>query len=361
MAALPYVKASTNPKSYILSPSPYSPGGYQPYNVPPAKIYEWSLAIERQFARNFMGSIAYVGSHGFNLQFPTNLNQITNPALLAPNDVSGCDGSGTNPRPCNRPYPAFGGIGGNVYNAISNYNSLQLLVVRRFANGLTFNANYVWSHMLDDQDSAGWGNTGGNQNWQIGNNPAANYSNSNFDIRHAFHAIASYELPFGNGKTYLSKGTALDALVGGWRLSGTFIAQTGNPFTMWDSNDESYAQGGETWYPNVVPGQNPRLSSRTLGDWFNKAAFVAASPGTFGDAARTSVYGPGLTNLNLSLGKTFHWRERIAVQLRGDFINALNHPSFSFPNSDVSSASEGVINSVTNAARTAQISARLTF
>ena len=367
---LPYEAACTNPSCYILTGAgkQYGPN-YTPYNVPPGKIYEWTLAIEHQFAKNFMGSIAYVGSHAYNLEYPTNLNQITNPALMTSNDVTGCDGlndsmTPANPYPCNRPYPAFGGISGNDFDAKSNYNSLQVQVVKRYTNGLSFNANYTWAHMLDSQDSSAWDTSAGNQPWQIGNNPSSNYGNSNMDIRHSFHMIGSYELPVGKGKIYLSNGnTALDALLGGWRLSGTFIAQTGNPFNVYVGNDLSYARGGEMWYPNVVPGQNAKLSNPTIADWFNTAAFVAPTPGTFGNGARNSLYGPGLTDLNLSLGKTFHWRERFALTIRGDFINVLNHPSFGAPNSNVSAGlpSEGAITSVTNAARTGQISARLTF
>jgi hypothetical protein len=368
--ALPYVAACTNPSCYVLTGSgkQYGPW-YTPYNVPPGKIYEWTLAIEHQFAKDFLVSVAYVGSHAYNLLYPTNLNQITNPALMTSNDKTGCDGLNDsmtpgNPYPCNRPYPAFGGISGYDFDAKSNYHSLQVQVVKRYTNGLSFNANYTWAHMLDSADSSAWDTSAGTPFSQIENNPSSNYGNSNMDTRHAFHMIGAYELPVGKGKIYLSNAnTALDALLGGWRLSGTFIAQTGNPFTVSVSKNLSYAQGGETWYPNVVPGQTAKLSNPTIADWFNTAAFVAPTPGTFGNAARNSLYGPGLTDLNLSLGKTFHWRERFALTIRGDFINVLNHPSFGAPNSDVTAGppSEGRITSVTNAARTGQISARLTF
>ena len=107
------------------------------------------------------------------------------------------------------------------YNAISNYNALQTTVNKRFSNGLLFSFNYVWSHFLDDQDSGGWGSRGGTQYWQIANNPSANYGNSNFDITNAFKGYASYELPFGKGKSYLSGNAIENAVVGGWRISGT--------------------------------------------------------------------------------------------------------------------------------------------
>ena len=373
-ATLPYVQASRSPGSYIRTPKPYGPG-YTPYNVPPGHIYEYSLEVQHQFARSFAVSIAGVGSHGYDLQFPTNLNQITNPAQLGSNDIAACNGmtattgSYTGAPACFRPYPAFAGIGGNTYNAISNYNSLQVQLTKSYSYGLLFNVNYVWSHMLDDQDSSGWGSTAGPQNWQIGNDPSLNYSNSNFDTRHAFKGYVSYELPFGAGKSYLSHRKALDEALGGWKISSTFVAQSGNPYTMWVSNDQSYAQGGETWYPNIVSGVSPHSSGTcpnraavgTLNCWFNPAAFAIPTPGTFGDGRRTSLYGPKLVVVNMSLAKSFNITERVHMELRGDFVNALNHPSFNFPNSNLSDVNVGQINSVTVAPRSGQLGARISF
>jgi len=185
--------AARQPLTYI---TPASPQGvtYTPYNVPVGKIKEWTFSVEHQFARDYAASIAYVGSSGSHLQFPTDLNQITDPTVLAAGVTTKAQ----------RPFPLFGGIGGNNYNAISRYDALQVGVTKRYTYGLTFQVNYVWSHFLDEQDSAGWGSRGGTQRWQIGNNPRANYANSNFDVPHALKGIVSYELPFGRGKQYFN-------------------------------------------------------------------------------------------------------------------------------------------------------------
>jgi len=86
----------------------------------------------------------------------------------------------------NRPYPNFQNIKGSTNNAISNYNSLQASNHEAPSNGLSMSFNYVWAHMLDDMDSSGVGNRAGPQDFQDATNPSANYSNSNFDVRHAF-------------------------------------------------------------------------------------------------------------------------------------------------------------------------------
>ena len=89
--ALPYIQGSKNPASYTTNPV-FSPP-YEPYDIRPGEIWEWNLSVEHQFARDFAVSAAYVGSHGMNLQYKTDANQITNPALLASNDISGCNGA----------------------------------------------------------------------------------------------------------------------------------------------------------------------------------------------------------------------------------------------------------------------------
>jgi hypothetical protein len=357
-AVLPYIvgsPASRQPLTYI---TPNSPQGvtYTPYTVPIGRINEWSLSVEHQFARDYAASVAYVGSHGYNLQFPTDVNQITNASVLAGGPTTQAE----------RPYPLFGNITGNNYNAISNYNSLQFAVTKRYSYGLTFQANYVWSHMLDDQDSAGWGSRGGTQPWQIGNAPALNYANSNFDIPSAFKAIVSYELPFGKDKPYFHGNQATDAFVGGWRISGTFIDQTGNPFTVDDSNaTNNYSQcSGCVWYLNKV--SNP-FTNVPKGDYFNPAAFVIPANGTFGTNGRNTLRGPDLNVVSLSLSKDFHFGERFALQVRADFVNAFNHPSFQPPQGDISQGNFGRIdssltaNGTTVAPRSGQLGARFTF
>jgi hypothetical protein len=383
--ALPYIQGSKNPASYTTNPV-FSPP-YEPYNIRPGEIWEWNLAVEHQFARDFAVSAAYVGSHGMNLQYVTDLNQITNPALLASNDISGCNGatpatptSSTNPLilPCARPYPAFGRLAGSNFNAISNYNSLQLDVRKRASYGLTFDVNYAWSHFLDEQDSAGWGSTAGDQFWQIGNNPSANYGNSNFDIPQALKGTAVYELPFGIGKPYMSQNAITDAVLGGWRLSATFIYQGGTPFTVIDNGVTDYSQadsqggGNGTVYANPIAGISPKsgtcasngAAAHTVTCWFNPAAFETPAEqgnGAFGYGHRNTLFGPKLSDINLSLAKTWHYKERAGLTLRGDFVNALNHPSFSLPSYDVSNTSAGNITSLSNQPRTIQLGARLTF
>jgi Carboxypeptidase regulatory-like domain/TonB dependent receptor len=353
-AALPFVSASTAPDAYNGQNV-----GYVQYHTPVPRILQWNMSVQRAFATNYVVEVAYVASHGSNLNFPTDLNQVPQ-QYLSPNDS-----------PQFRPYPLFGSIPGSTNNAVSNYNSLQASITKRMTSGLSLSFNYVWSHMLDDMDSSGWGSRAGPQDYQIANNPAANYSNSNFDVRNAFKGYAVYQLPFGRGKRLLNNNSLLDALVGGWQISGTLVLSTGNPFTVINSNNNTYAQAG-TSYPNRVPGVSTKPANRSIKNWFNPAAFSQPANGTFGDVPRNSLYGPGLNIVNLSGSKTFSlpW-EGIQLQIRADASNAFNHPNYGVPGDANLGGSSGpgtpytsgstVINNTTANGRNVQLGARLTF
>jgi hypothetical protein len=311
---LPFVEAS-------ISPTAYNGGGvgYVQYHTPVPRIMQWNLSAQRALTTDFVVELAYVASHGSSLAFPTDLNQVPQ-NLLSVSD-----------NPGSRPYPIFQSISGSTNNAISNYNSLQASVTKRMTHGLSLSFNYVWSHMLDDMDSSGWGSRAGPQPFQIGNNPAANYSNANFDVRHAFKGYAVYELPFGRGKQFLNGSRLLDEAVGGWQLAGTVLLQTGAPFTVYASQN-TYAQAGSA-FPNWVPGVDPYAGGHSRTNWYNTAAFSEPANGTFGDVRRNSLYGPGINNFALSAAKgfTIPWREGVKVDFRADAQNVFNHPSFGTP------------------------------
>ncbi len=127
-------------------------------------------------------------------------------------------------------------------DGVANYNSLQAEITQRVSSGLSFSFNYVWSHFLDDEDSAGWCCQAGNSNYQIANNSAANYSNSNFDVRQAFKGYAVYQLPFGKGMQFLNNNSAADAVIGGWQLTGSMDIFTGSPFSVF-ADGNTYEPG----------------------------------------------------------------------------------------------------------------------
>jgi hypothetical protein len=355
---LTYTSASTDPTRFN--------GGqiyYTQYHSPVPKIYQWNLSTQRQLGTDYVAGLSYVASHGYHLNFYTDLNEVP-ASQLSPNDTQ------------YQPYQAYQHVVGTTNNTVSNYHSLQAEITKRMTHGFSMSFNYVWSHMLDSLDSSGWGGRGGDQVYQNGLDPGANYSNSSFDIRNSFKGYAVYELPFGKGKPFLNNNRLLDEAIGGWQLSGTLILSTGNPFSIW-SNQPTYNQDGTNnvrAFPNWS-GQSIRpTGGRTISNWYNAGAFTQPDNGTYGNVRRNSIYGPGINEVNLSGSKTFAlpW-EGMGLQIRCDAQNAFNHPSFGVPAQSLGRTandtggtgtpytSTNPINSVTVHGRNIQLGARFSF
>ena len=217
-------------------------------------------------------------------------------------------------------------------NAISNYDSLQLVIQKRMSRGLDFNCNYVWSHFLTDWDSqsGGSGNSGGA--YQIANDSKANYSNSSFDVRQAFKGYAVYRLPFGKGMQFVQNNSLLDAVIGGWQISGSTIIVSGSPYTVYADGNTYQLASGSSQFPNWNPGVSATPAHRSTNEWFNPQAFTKPANGTFGNVRRNSLYGPASHNVNLSGGKVFSlpW-ESIKLQIRADLSNVFNNTSWGLP------------------------------
>jgi hypothetical protein len=334
--------------------------GYTQYHTPIPTNYQWTLAMERQFGNSWGTSLAYVGNHGTNLNFPVDINQVPE-SKLGSNDLG------------SKPFPIYGNIGGSTNNAISNYDALQAVLQKRLSHGLDFSVNYVWSHFLSDLDSSGWGSRGGWQNYQNAFVPSDNYSNSNFDVRNAFKGSAIYTLPFGRGQHFLNNNWALDTLLGGWRVSSTFVVQDGNPMsiTTGNYNNSNNQSGGYTQFANQVGNwQKGGSTYSRLNEWFNTDALTIPAPYTYGNFRRNVITGPPLQVMNASLGKTFNlYPDRgIKLEIRADAFNVLNHPSFGQTGNNEISGSPAidekqaaVINSVTVGGRAMQLYGKITF
>jgi hypothetical protein len=350
---LPYSAASQDPTRFNGQPA-----GYIQYHAPVPRIMQWNFSAQRSLSTDIVVELAYVASHGSGLNYPTDLNQV--PQSLVSSNDSG-----------DRPYSNFQTISGSTNNGISNYNSLQASITKRMTNGVSFSFNYVWSHMLDDMDSSGWGSHSGPQDYSIAAEPGSTYSNSNFDVRHAFKGYAVYELPIGRGKKFLNSNALLDAVTGGWQISGTLLLSTGNPFSVVGSQDP-YTLGSGTPFPDRVAGVSTKPEHQSISDWFNPAAFSLPENGTFGDIRRNYLYGPGLNVVNLSGSKTFSlpW-EGVKIQFRCDAQNAFNHPSFGVPGDQnlggttvagtPYTTGSVTINTTTVNGRNVQLGLRLTF
>lgn len=300
-------------------------------------MQHWNLNVERQFGERSVLEVAYVGSKGTKLLTARDINQPP-PSVLPP-------GLPFVPRPD----PRFDDINLLESRANSNYNALQARFQQRLARGFTALASYTWSKSIDD--ASNFFSSAGDPNFpQNSFDVAAERGRSNFDVRHRLSVSYSWALPFGKNRRYLDDNGWLSTVLTGWETYGIITAQTGRPFTVAllseidnSGTGRSILGFGNNDRPNLVG--NPDLSNRTTAQWFNTNAFAFPAPGTFGNAGRNILDGPGFQNVNVSLMKNTALSERINLQFRAEAFNLLNHPNFNLPDNFLGSPTFGRITS----------------
>lgn len=327
----------------------YQPRAYSPNYGIPERIGTYSVSMEQELPAGFQFMAGYVGSQGRNLFLRSITNLITgvtqNPAT----------GAGTAVR-------QFGNrlaeIDYKTSGGTDSYNALQSTLQRRVSNGLSIGAQYTYAKEL--------GTSSGSNEATTAQNPfdfGTEFGRGTFDIRHYANITALYALPFGHGKHYNLSGVT-DALAGGWQLGGVVNTRSGLPIDVLITRpDLAYVGNAGTPIarqvfsspvvtggvvqttavvnvpgggnsrnvrrPNVVPGVNPFLKNGL--QWLNPAAFSTPAPGTFGNSRRNNYSGPNLTQLDLTLQKSFHVYERASAEFKADAYNILNHANFANP------------------------------
>jgi hypothetical protein len=281
--------------------------------------------------------VAYVGSKGTNLLTARDINQ-PQPSVLPP-------GLPFVPRPD----PRFDDIDLLESRANSNYNAFQARFQQRLARGFSTLVSYTWSKSIDDASNF-FSSTGDPNFPQNSYNVAAERGRSNFDVRHRLSVSYTYALPFGKGRQYLTSDGWLSTVLSGWETYGIVTVQSGRPFTVAllseidnSGTGRSILGFGANDRPNLVG--NPELSNPTTTQWFNTAAFAFPAPGTFGNAGRNILDGPGYQTVNLSLMKNTALSERLNLQFRAEAFNLFNHPNFTLPDNFLGSPPFGRITS----------------
>jgi hypothetical protein len=297
----------------------------------------WSFGVQRQFGRSTMIEAAYVGSRGHDLIAARDINQ---PRPSA---------SPFNPRP----NPQVDDITLIESRGRSNYNALQLKFDQRFDRGLSVLGAYTFAKSLDD--ASGFFASSGDPNFpQDSNNPKAEYARSSFDIRQRLSLSFGWTLPFADSLIFRDV-----------ELQGIFTAQAGRPFTVallpeFDNSHtgRSTLGFGANDRPNLAG--NPRLDDPSPDRWFNTAAFPVPASGSFGDAGRNILEGPGYQNMNLALVKQFALPGETRLQVRLESFNLFNRANFNLPDAFVGSPTFGRVVSADNPRR-CQFGVRLVF
>ena len=166
---------------------------------------------------------------------------------------------------------------------------------------------------------------------------------SSFNQTHKFTADYLWELPFGHDKRWLTGNTPFRAILGDWQWSGDWSIVSGLPFTprFLGQTEELNAGTNGTLRPNVVPGQPVSLSNPSILEWFNTAAFAMPPPGTYGDARRNSIIGPGSKVFDMAITKIFPLKESRVLEFRAQATNIFNIVNYSSIDTSVTSPTFG--------------------
>ena len=390
---------------------PFLFGGYDIHNKLPY-TQNWTFDIQYQPSSSWLFDVGYVGNHGNHLVLPIPFNQ---PVIAtSQNTVNGQTSSygGVSPlnldnepvftnqyagnAPIRVPYPGYD-MNSVLYKAegISNYNALQLQARKRLSFGLQFTASYTWSHALDEQSGLGLFFTGNNPLV-----PKSNYASADFDQTHVFLVNYSYQIP------NLAKNKALGEVANGWIIGGQTVAQSGQPYSVYDFSGSvgSLYFGTSNYIGNpLVPlkaGVTPKQAQLQGTTGVNAGSPVLnandfapqfVAPGTngvppcdasgcdlyeslYGSTGRNVFRGPFQVRFDMSLAKEFPIKERFRLRFEADAFNIFNHPSFDAPNNNVTffpnftgppanppQGSLGVIQHTIGSPRFLQLALRLTF
>ena len=251
-----------------------------------------------------------------------------------------------------RPIPQLSQIPTIRWDGWASYQAFTLGVKRRLARGLMFDANWTWSHAIDDASDPGATLNEANVPQDV-RNLAAERASSSFDHRHRAVVSFVYQLPSPRD----AKGWTR-MLLGDWQAGGNFTAQSGAPFTVNIASDQANIGAGPAQRPNITG--NPNAGPKTPQEWFDTSAFVLPALFTFGNAPRNAVIGPGLAEFDLTLQKELVVREAVRLQLRAEAYNLFNHPNFNIPNRTAFTANFGQISSAQDS-RQLQLALKLVF
>lgn len=329
-----------------LPASPFpSGGGFVAPDWQDSYSSQWNLEIQQQVTKSSTVSLAYVGSSNQRVPIQVPFNQ----AAPGPGSVY-----------ARQPYQDMSSPNAVSTFAMiqsigrSNYESLQAKFDQRFSQGLFFITSFTWSRNINIGCADFWEACSIQNPYDLNGERGP----SPLDVPLVFTFSAGYELPFGQGKTYLSHGP-VSWVLGNWQLNSIFSARSGTVYTPGINFDNANVGGGVSERPNVVG--NPVLGNPTINQWFNVNAFAFPSPYTYGNAGRDSLRGPGFWNLDSSIFRNFEILERVQLQLRGEFFNIFNHTDFADPSATLGNPNFGVITATANGARTIQLALKLNF
>ena len=300
-------------------------------------VYEYSLSIQRNFQKNWLAEVSYMGSASRHYETRIVINPLRTDGTTGYTNYAGA-------------------IQENLNAGSSSYNALALRVEKRYTSGFSLLGSYTWSKCLGTpwQDQFAWHPLDLSQD----------YGHCTYDQNQRLSVNSVYELPFGKNKPFLNKGGFVNALAGGWQASAIATFYTG-PWLTLGSNQNLGAFVNAL--PNVTgPVNNSSLHGGLgrhgrLGPYFNiQNVHPITTLGVQGNAGVSNVETPGSATWDLSAFKTWRFADRYGATFRTDFFNAFNRVNFINLDTGVNDSNFGNLTGA-NAAREVQFSLRLAF
>ncbi|HEY7499683.1 MAG TPA: TonB-dependent receptor [Vicinamibacterales bacterium] len=314
-----------------------------PPNLHEGTLHSWNVAVQRELPFSLTADIAYVGNRGVDLVMDVDRN------------ASLIYGSGNAGRPQFGSFNRTGNTRTRTNDNKSEYNALQIKVDRRFVNGLLLINSYTLSRSRDLV----------NENTGIGTpiDFDLSWARSNFDRTHNYVLTAIYELPWGPGKRWMGE-SVLGKIVGGWQVSGLFVAQSGQPLNI-TGNGTLLNTPGNTAFANLN-GENRVLGGLGPGNlYFDPTVYSLPAAGVQGNMKRNSgPEGPGFWQLDGSLFKRFGLGASRFAEFRVDAFNATNSVRWGNPGTGYSVSAGnnfGLINGTNGGQRSLRFGGRFVF
>jgi hypothetical protein len=353
----------------------------------PGYMSSWTFNVQRELPAQFLLDIGYIGQKGTNLPSGLeNLDQVDTKYLSLGNTLNADINSAAAraagiglPYPgftgsvsqALRPYPQFSDIQ-NLYQPIgwSTYEAMQMRLQKRYSAGINFLAAYTLSKSLvSDGGYTGLGDAAAGTRPLDTANRSIEKRLASFDTPQNLVLSWGYELPFGQGKRFLSSsGGAANLIAGGWQVNAIQRYVSGTPIGVGGGGVIPLSNGGNR--PNVVLGSSARTSvscgsfdpARDL--FLNLSAFSQPAPFTIGNAPPVlpNVRTCALLNEDFSVLKDFRIHEAHRIQFRAEFFNVFNRVIFGAPGSNINSpASFGKIGGQGNSPRNIQLGLKYVF
>lgn len=305
-------------------------------------VDSYNFTVEHQFGATLTASVGYVGNAGRDLNMGWNMN-------------TAIPGPGTNFN-LRRPYFLQFGIEQTIFNKCdcesSNYNALQVQVVKKTTKNLSLIANYTYQRALD------YGEFGTSTDQY---NTMLDYGPASFNRTQVFTLGHTYFLPIGKGQRWLSNPSGVvSQFISGWEWTGITSIESGMPFSPGLANNSSL-NSDMSLRPNQI-GSPFSGTPHNRNQWFNPAAYAVPGPFLFGGAGRDSIVGPALFSADWSLLKNFKLSEQFNLQFQWEVFNAFNDTNLANPgNTNVDTPTAGLITDVQAPMRNMQFGLHLTW